>query len=111
MIVIDDGAMNKVMLALRLLSRQGFVRAAYLFGSQVEGTADEWSDIDVAVFMDGVESWDLPRHVHTMSRVMEATNDDVEVHLFPASSLENPGRGSFVENILNYGIRVSAETC
>ncbi len=110
MAVLDQIISDKIRAATRVLSRYGSVHAAYLFGSQVEGTADEWSDIDMAVFMDGVENWDLPRHVHAMSLVMEATNDDVAVHLFPSSALENPGRGSFAGYILNHGIRVSAET-
>jgi len=31
------------------------IQSRYLFGSHVDGTADQWSDIDVAVFMEGVE--------------------------------------------------------
>jgi predicted nucleotidyltransferase len=97
---------DKALLAVEILSRLGTVRSAYLFGSQVEGTADEWSDIDVAVFMDGVENWDLPRQVSAMTRVMDEAGDDVEVHLFPAYSLENPERGSFAEYILKHGVRI-----
>ncbi len=48
---IEDHALA----AVRVLSDLGVVRAACLFGSQVEGTPDQWSDIDVAVLMDGLE--------------------------------------------------------
>jgi predicted nucleotidyltransferase len=106
MVVLDAGIKDKALLAVAILSRLGTVRAAYLFGSQVDGTADEWSDIDVAVFMDGVENWTLPRQVSAMTQVMMEAGDDVEVHLFPASSLESPGRGSFAEYILKHGARI-----
>ncbi len=97
---------DKAFQAVSALRRFGAVRAAYLFGSQVEGTADEWSDIDVAVFMDGVENWDIQRRTQAMVLVMDEAGDDVEVHLFPASSLENPERGSFAEFILKHGVKI-----
>ncbi len=106
MVVLDAGVKDKASAAVRILSRFGTVSAAYLFGSQVDGTADEWSDIDVAVFLDGVENWDIQRNTRAMVMVMEEVGDDVEAHLFPASSLEHPGRGSFVEYILSHGVRV-----
>ena len=34
---------------LKALEPRARVRGAYLFGSQVKGTASEWSDIDLAV--------------------------------------------------------------
>ena len=45
----------------KALARRGTVIAAYVFGSHVTGRADEWSDIDVAAFMEGIESWDFWR--------------------------------------------------
>ena len=104
MVVLDAGIKDKALLAVEILSRLGAVRFAYLFGSHVEGTADAWSDIDVAVFMDGIENWDLPRQVNAMTLVMDEAGDDMEVHLFPASALKNPGRGSFAEYILRHGV-------
>lgn len=35
-----------------LIQQQVPVRAAYLFGSAVNGTMDEWSDIDIAILVD-----------------------------------------------------------
>lgn len=48
--------------AARTLTRLGVVRAAYVFGSHVGGTADAWSDIDVAAFIEGLEHWDIRKH-------------------------------------------------
>ncbi|MHB9027200.1 MAG: nucleotidyltransferase domain-containing protein [Candidatus Latescibacterota bacterium] len=109
MAVLDAGVKDKALVAINTLSRFGAVRAAYLFGSQVEGTADEWSDIDVAVFMEGVENWDIQHRTQAMVLVMDEAGNDVEVHLFPLSSLEKPGRGSFAEYILKHGVRIAPE--
>ena len=54
--------------AARALSRQGKLRSAYLFGSYAEGRADRWSDIDVAAFIEGVETWDLTRRAQCSPR-------------------------------------------
>jgi len=91
------------------LAREGVVRAAYIFGSYAEGRADEWSDLDVAAFMDGVENWDMQRCARAMGRVMEEAGSDVEAHLFPASVLENAPRASFAEYVLRHGIRIWPE--
>lgn len=106
MVVLDTEVKERALESIRTLAGFGTIHAAYLFGSQVEGRADHWSDIDVAVFMDGVENWDIKHHVQAMVQVMEEVGDDVEVHLFPASALENPGRGSFAEYILRHGVSI-----
>lgn len=47
---IDDAVLKNVTAFLERLNAEGIqVAAAYLFGSQLTGKADEWSDIDVAV--------------------------------------------------------------
>jgi len=103
---VDTAIESRVLAAVKVLSRLGGVRAAYLFGSHVEGTPDSWSDIDVAVFMEGVERWDIHQRATAMALVMEEVGSDVEAHLFPVSALDNPPRGSFAEYILRHGIRI-----
>jgi predicted nucleotidyltransferase len=103
---VDTAIANRALAAVKVLSRFGAVRATYLFGSHVEGTPDQWSDIDVAVFVEGIEQWDIHQHVAAMALVMEKVGSDVEAHLFPASSLDNPPRASFAEYILRHGIRI-----
>jgi predicted nucleotidyltransferase len=47
---IDDTVLKNVTAFLERLNAEGIrVAAAYLFGSQLTGKADEWSDIDVAI--------------------------------------------------------------
>ena len=102
----DTTVESRALAAVRVLSCLGVVRAAYLFGSHVEGTPDQWGDIDVAIFMEGIEPWDIHQHVAAMALMMEKVGSDVEAHLFPASSLDNPPRGGFAQYILLHGIRI-----
>ena len=93
--------------AIQSLMRLGAVRAAYVFGSYVEGRADRWSDIDIAVFMEGVETWDIRRRARAMARVQKEAGLDVEAHLLPATTLDSPQPGSFAEYVLKHGICIT----
>ena len=97
---------TRALAAVKVLSDLSAVRAAYIFGSCVEGVADKWSDIDLGVFMDGVGQWDISRRATAMAIVMEKAGLDVEAHLFDASALDNPPRGGFAEYILKHGTRI-----
>ena len=103
---VDAAIESRALAAVKVLSCLGVVRAAYLFGSHVEGTPDQWSDIDVAIFMDGVEQWDIHQRAEAMALVMEKVGSEVEAHLFPVSDLDNPPRGGFAEYVLLHGIRI-----
>jgi predicted nucleotidyltransferase len=103
---VDAPVEGRALAAVKVLSGLGVVRAAYLFGSHVEGTPDEWSDIDVAVFMEGVEDWDIHQRATAMALVMEKVGSEVEAHLFPAASLDHPPRGGFAQYVLRHGIRI-----
>jgi predicted nucleotidyltransferase len=82
------------------------VRAAYLFGSHVEGTPHEWSDIDVAVFLEAVAHWDIHERATAMALVVKNAGNDVQARLLPASDLDNLPRGGFAQYILRHGIRI-----
>jgi len=97
---------NRALAAVKVLSGLSAVRAAYIFGSYVEGVPDQWSDIDLGVFMDGVGQWDISRRATAMALVMEQAGLDVEAHLFDASALSNPPRGGFAEYIMKHGTRI-----
>ncbi len=103
---VDTTIERRALAAVKVLSALGVVRAAYLFGSHVKGVPDRWSDIDVAVFMEGVESWDIRRRATAMALVMEKVGSDVEAHLFPVAALDNPPRGGFAQYILRHGTRI-----
>ena len=88
------------------VSRFGHVVRAYLFGSQVEGTADRWSDIDVAVFVEGVESWDMHHRARVAAQVQKTAGDDVEIHFLPAKALQERDDASFAAWVLIHGMEV-----
>jgi predicted nucleotidyltransferase len=104
MVVLDARIRDKALLATSVLNEIGVVRATYMFGSYAEGRADQWSDIDVAAFVEGVETWDMEKRAEVMSRVMREVGAEVEAHLFPASVLPTPSQGSFAEYVLQHGI-------
>lgn len=95
--------------AVEVLSRYAPVAAAYLFGSQVEGRAGESSDIDLAAFLEGIESWDLATRAHTAALVQKEAGDDIELHLFSARALRHPEVASFAAYILARGVAIKSQ--
>lgn len=109
MVRFNDSIKGRSLQAVRVLEGLGHVRAAYVFGSQVEGTAHLDSDIDIAAFMDGVENWDVRRRADAVVRVQKRVGWDIEMHLFPASSHDHPPRASFAQHILQHGSRLNLD--
>ena len=74
-----------------------------LFGSQIKGTAHEWSDIDLAVVSDdfqGIRFYDNQK----IMRAKLNTSYDLEIHPYRPEDFteDNP----FVQEILSHGIRI-----
>ena len=93
--------------AVVCLSRFATVTAAYLFGSQVEGRADQWSDIDLAVFVESLEAWDIYDRARISAQVQKEAGDDIELHFFPAEALQHHHKASFAAWVLNHGVRLA----
>lgn len=108
MALLNAEVKNRAMAATKTLSRFGKIHAAYIFGSHVDGGADQWSDIDVAVFMDGIEKWDMRSRSRAMALVQKEAGIDVEAHLFSASALKSEP-GSFAEYIRRKGFILDIE--
>ncbi|RJP75794.1 MAG: nucleotidyltransferase domain-containing protein [Candidatus Zixiibacteriota bacterium] len=109
MAALNPEIVRRAIEAVPAFQKHGTVRAVYLFGSHVEGRADQWSDIDLAVFMDGIEAWDLDQRVHMVVQVQNQVGYDVEPHLFAASNLVRLEKGSFAEDIIKRGVRIWGE--
>ena len=105
---LDPAIERKARAALTVLSRLTRVVRAYLFGSQVEGTADRWSDLDLAVFVEGLEGWDLHDRARASVQVQREAGDDIELHFFSAQSLQEPDPAGFAAWVLAHGIEVGA---
>lgn len=106
---LDAEVRRRALAAAQVLRRMTPVRAVYVFGSRVEGDAHQWSDIDVALFLDGIDNWDLSRRAQVMFQVQKEAGLDVEAHLFPARAFEHPEKGSFAAYIVAHGIRLPLE--
>ncbi len=91
---------------LRYVNEEVRLIEAYLFGSQITGEADEWSDIDIAVFCQGIEDWKIQKEVEVSIEIMSQFGDDIDVHFFPISELENPSPASFAQYIIKHGLRL-----
>ena len=109
MVGIDAVIESRARRALEVLGRSLKIVAAYVFGSHVDGTSDQWSDIDIAVFAEGVENWDISKRAQTIARVQKEAGDDIEVHLFSTESLERSDPASFAGWILSRGIELSVK--
>jgi predicted nucleotidyltransferase len=106
MAVLDADVKRRALAARDTLARLGTVRAVYVFGSNVDGSADAWSDIDVAAFMEDIDDWGIHRRARAMTQVQREVGLEVEAHLFPDAVRRHPQRGSFSEYVLKHGVRV-----
>ena len=107
MIVLDEKVGQRGRQVVSFVSKQAVVRAAFIFGSQAAGTADEDSDIDIALFIEGVEDWDIARRIRLIVDTQRELGDDLELHLFPANSFESPERASFAAYVKTRGISLA----
>lgn len=92
--------------ALRVLGRHVRIAGAFVFGSQVEGTSDEYSDIDLAVFVEGCEDWGIRRCAQTAALVQREAGDNIEIHFFSAKALTNSEPASFATYVKERGVKV-----
>jgi len=95
--------------AVQVLAPHAKVCAVYVFGSHVDGTPDAYSDIDLAVFVQGIEGWDIFRRADITALVQREVGDDIELHYFPVQSLESPDPASFAAYVLGHGLRIQED--
>ena len=82
------------------------VEAAYLFGSQLNGEADEDSDIDLAIFSPDVDGLNLVERVHLTSEIALGCSVDLELHLYSSRALANARPTNFAGYIIAHGKRL-----
>jgi len=103
---IDRLILERARRAVIALSDEALVVESYVFGSHLTGEPDVWSDIDIAAFLDGAESWDIERRANVSARIQRVVGDDIEIHLFPSSSIDSPVAGSFATYVRRTGLRI-----
>jgi predicted nucleotidyltransferase len=91
---------------LKYVGDQLSIREAYVFGSQADGTANEWSDIDIAVFVDGIEGWGLAEHRDFAVNTQMQAGEDIDLHLYLSRELAEPAEASFARWIIDNGVRI-----
>lgn len=109
MALIDPGIEQRAVQALRVLALHMKVCAGYVFGSHVDGTPDAYSDIDLAVFVEDLEAWDIFQRADITALVQSEVGDDIELHYFPAPALEASDPASFAAYVLHHGLPIGGE--
>jgi predicted nucleotidyltransferase len=80
------------------------VQAAYLYGSQVSGTATDWSDIDVAVVSPDFSA-DLFEERVALMRLAAQVDDRIEPHPFTPEDFS--ANHPLVSEIQRTGVRIA----
>ena len=106
MVVLNDLVKKRACQAVDVVARRTPVRAAFVFGSQAAGTAHEWSDIDVAAFIENAHELGLKDRIRLGAETRERAGDDIEIHLFPAQSLTDAHPASFAAYVIRHGVRI-----
>jgi len=104
---INGDVQQRVQTALAIVLQFGTIAEAYLFGAHVEGTAQPGSDIDLAVFVEDLASWDPMDQVEMASKVQRNAGTDIEVHLLPAATLYQTDDAGFAAWILARGVKLA----
>ena len=82
------------------------VQAAYLFGSQLTGEADEDSDIDLAIFTPDVNGMNVVQRIHLTSEIAVECDSRVELHLYSSKVLAEARPSNFAGYIVTHGKRL-----
>jgi predicted nucleotidyltransferase len=79
------------------------VEAIVLFGSYAHGTPHEWSDIDLAVISPDFEDVPVWRRQETIATLTVKRYPGLSPIGYPSSEYRNPGRHSFLREIIRTG--------
>ncbi len=86
-----------------LLSKAVRVEAIVLYGSYVNGSPDEWSDIDIAVISPDFEAIPMWERQRIISRATNDRDSSLSPIGYPSSEYHSPGRHSFLREIIRTG--------
>ena len=94
-------SLERFLAAVRKVRR---IEAAYLYGSQAQGRATEWSDIDVAVISPD-STGDLFQERLLLMRLAARVDDRIEPHPFRPADFDPTA--PLVSEIRRTGVRVA----
>lgn len=92
--------------AIQLLEGELPIAAAMLFGSYVEGTPHDGSDIDLAVFTPDESRLKVKEKSRLQLRLQHACSMDLELHLYPERALAGARPTNFYGYIMQHGRRL-----
>lgn len=79
------------------------VEVVILYGSYVHGTPHEWSDIDLAVISPDFEGVPVWKRQEMIARLTVHRHRGISPIGYPSSEYHNPGRHSFLREIIRTG--------
>ena len=88
---------------IQRLQKGIWIEAVVLYGSYAHGTAREWSDIDLAVISPDFEGVSIWQRQETIARLTVHRFPDIAPIGYPSSEYHNPGRHSFLREIIRSG--------
>ena len=88
---------------VRRLQKGIRVEAILLYGSYVQGNPHDWSDIDVAVISPDFEGMPMWRRQEIIATLTLERDRRIEPIGYPSSEYHNPGRHSFLREIIRTG--------
>jgi len=89
---------------VRALEREIRIEAVILYGSYTTGEPHEWSDIDLAVVSPDFDGVSMSKRQSTISRLGWRDADlRIEPIGYPSSEYHDPGRHSFLREIIRTG--------
>ncbi len=101
---VSDAIVLIVRRYLTAVQQRQRIEAAYLYGSQVKGTATEWSDIDLAIISPGFSSDSFNERLSLM-RLAAEIDDRIEPHPFRPQDFNSSN--PLASEIRNTGVRVA----
>lgn len=81
MVTLPDAISQSVQQFLNAVRQQQRIEAAFLYGSQIKGTASKWSDIDVAIISPDFSA-DLFQEQVDLMRLAAQIDDRIEPRPF-----------------------------
>ncbi len=82
------------------------IEAAYLFGSQLTGDADEYSDIDLAVFTPDVDGLNFVERINLTSEIAVECDSRLQLHLYRSRALASARPTNFAGYVVAHGKRL-----
>jgi predicted nucleotidyltransferase len=101
-----DEAIASAEKAAGILKRHAEVVGAFVFGSHVEGAPHEYSDIDLAVFVEGAEDWDFRRRAQVAVSVEREAGNNLELHIFSGTAFRKSEPASFATYVKKHGVKL-----